>query len=186
MLKLSDAERGFGKGAGLGDRHRAAARLADFAEGALRALACELRGLVAKAREGVWVAPYLNQRAPTKIVFDELPAKREARQYVAVGANADHMSSSGASAPSLADETQFRRHGEIAEVVHNHQLEAPVVVVEPVRRLLRKPLVLLAVHQQVIGETLAALVRHLHLPAHSCPMRWFGTATQHLVAVRRP
>ena len=41
LFQLPDAERGFGEGAGLGDRHRAAARLADFAEGALRAHARE-------------------------------------------------------------------------------------------------------------------------------------------------
>ena len=53
LFQLADAERGFGEGAGLGERRRTAARLADFTEGTLRALACEHGRLVAEPREGI-------------------------------------------------------------------------------------------------------------------------------------
>ena len=64
LFKLPYAERGFGEGAGLRDRHRAAAGLAHLAERALRAHARELRGLVAEARERIRIAPDLHERTP--------------------------------------------------------------------------------------------------------------------------
>ena len=66
LFQLADAEWGFGEGTGLGDRHRAAASLADFAEGTLRALARELRGLVAETRKRIRIAPDLHKRTPPR------------------------------------------------------------------------------------------------------------------------
>lgn len=123
LFELADAERRLGERTRLRKRHRAAAGLANRSVRTARAPTRQFGRLVAEARKRLRVAPDLDKRALAKIAFDKRIAQRKTGQQIAVRPNADDARTGRTSSPVRAARPEFRRHREVAEIIHHDETQ---------------------------------------------------------------